>query len=157
MNAIHMLRCLSLGCFFFLAAQGGFYMLAQSRVMRELRAADFRHIRQLTDAAVGPKLKLLYPGTLLLLTALLIVETRQQGLLLSSGTALALLLLLADFLLAIVFSIPLNKLIFRTEDPALQVRWISMMSVRGYLCVAGFMILMAAPWLGALWRLAGER
>ena len=139
------LSCLTL--YFFIASQGGYYLLAFGRVLRELPTDSFLQIRKVTDSVIEKPLKILYPAALIALLVRILVE---DGNILSLFPPLiSFLLLLADLLLAIKVSIPLNKMICQSESgypmeksSALKQKWINFILIRSYLSITGFILIM---------------
>ena len=139
------ITCLTL--YFFLASQGGFYLLAFGKVLKVLSTDSFLQIRKATERFIETPLKILYPVTNLCLMIWVVLAEKVSGL---SFTFLvsSLMLLLVDLLLAIKISIPLNKRIAKLEssftDEAFTAkkRWIKFIVIRGYLSATGFIFLL---------------
>ena len=133
--------------YFILASQGGFYLLAFGKVLKVLPTESFLQIRKTTEMFIETPLKILYPVTNLFLLIWVVFTEKASGLsfmfLLSSQ-----MLLLADLILAVKISIPLNKQIaalkssFTAEALTAKKRWIKFIVIRGYLSVTGFIFLL---------------
>jgi hypothetical protein len=141
--------------YFFLASQGGFYLLSFAKVLRKMPTAQFLEIRKAIDHVIENRLKILYPATIgcMILMTLTAVSA---GTILSRGPLLvSLVLLLLDVALALRVSIPLNKLIHHISDGSaaeardIQTRWLRFIGIRAYLSVAGFASLMTDMFVSA--------
>ena len=142
-----LLKAVQLFLYFLLAAQGAFYLLGLHKVMAAMPPSDFVALRKLANPVLEPRLKVLYMLTLLSSVFVLILSARQRDsfgfLLISIATAL----MLADLVLAMRLSIPLNARVAAVHtkpDAALfQALWLRQIYVRAILAVSGFAILVA--------------
>jgi hypothetical protein len=136
--------------YFFLAAQGVFYLLCFSRVFGESEPVDFIRMRKKAAPILEPRLSVLYYSCLLLGVVTVVLQFRESVSLQSVFTLLSYLLLLTDVLLAKRYNIPANSMIelanVDTIGPAeagvIQGLWIKWIVIRGRIMIAGFMLLL---------------
>ncbi|MES2810453.1 MAG: hypothetical protein V4619_17595 [Bacteroidota bacterium] len=138
-------------CYFLVAAQGANYVVLRfNRSVSLMSPSQFADLRRLTDIAIETPLKVLYLSTVILMALWLLLAYPPKG---SSSYllfVLAFILIVADLVMAIKISIPLNKLILNgnTNPIKYQLDWIKWISIRGYFSVTGMVILL----LDRIWR-----
>lgn len=132
--------------YFFLAAQGAFYLLAFGKVFKTLPPDSFLQIRKATETVIEKPLKILYPtATFSMLLWVMYANKHDTDSFLL--LVVSLLMLLTDLILAVKVSIPLNQRIarfdnsFSTEVLRAKQKWIRLIIFRGYFSVTGFGIL----------------
>jgi hypothetical protein len=137
----------SASMYFLVASQGGFYLLVFAKVLRIMPTADFLQIRNIIDTVIESRLKILYRGTAVcMISWTLLFEN--PGIIAGKGLLLlSTLLFLADLILALRVSIPLNKLIRHISDAStseagdVKRRWLRFIIIRACISVSGFAIL----------------
>ena len=133
--------------YFFLASQGGFYLLAFGKVLKVLSTESFLQIRKATEMFIDTPLKTLYPVTNLCLLIWVVFAEKDDGLRFTL-LLMSFMLLVLDLMLAVKISIPLNKQIARLESSftaeafTAKEKWIRFIIIRGYLSVTGFIFLL---------------
>ncbi len=145
-DLLHILRLFSVMIYFFIASQGGFYLLCFARVLQTIPTDQFLRIRQVINSVIERPLKILYLLAPVCLVIWLILTLKFKDIPSSLPLVLALALLTADMVIAFKRSIPLNVLIemlanetCREEAHQVQQRWLKYIVIRGYLSVGGFM------------------
>lgn len=134
--------------YFFIAAQGAFYHLAFGKALKNIPADSFMELRRAIDPAIRVPLKSVYLSTLALMTLTVVTGFIQTGFSTNIWNLLALLMLIADIILVIKVSEPINHAINSLADisheqgKALQAQWIKAILFRGYLSIAGFILLL---------------
>lgn len=151
MKSIEMLnivRAIGLVLYFFVAAQGAFYRVGFGKALFDISPESFIELRKAVDPHVRRPLKVLYISSLAT-TLTWLVLTVESGRLLTYGPVLiAFLLLIADLVIALKRSEPMNVLInadlLNTRQGYVNARdeWMKFIFIRGSLAVAGFVVLM---------------
>lgn len=134
--------------YFFLAAQGAFYRVGFGRALFDIAPESFMELRKAVDPRVRKNLKLLYLSALPAMLIWLVLAVK-SGEMLSYGPVLvALLLLIADLVLALKASEPVNELInsdllnTRQGYQNARTKWMKYIFIRGNLAIAGFIVLL---------------
>ena len=147
LNLFHFLYNLT---YFFLAAQGVFYLLCFSRVFGDSSPADFIRMRQKAAPILEPRLSLLYYSCLITGAVTVVLSCTESWSTRAIFTLISYLLLLTDVVLAKRFNIPVNSVIETVnadtigsfEAAAIQGTWLKWITVRGRIMIAGFTLLL---------------
>ena len=139
-----------------IAGQAFFYLIGGTAGLKAVSAGAFIEQRKAIDVAIGPPLKLLYPGTVLVSLTMVVLLRQQVGSPLFWLSTLALFLIVTDLTLAIRGDIPLNKLIQTwspTSYPAnwseVRHEWFAYMQWRQVCSIGGLLCVLA----GLFWQL----
>jgi uncharacterized membrane protein len=134
--------------YFLIAAQGAFYLLGFKKALYDISAENFIDLRKAVDPVVRGRFKVLYLSALAVLFVWLVVADKSGGLM-SYGCVLgAFLLLVADMILIVKFSQPLNATINEITPESkeslseLRHQWLKFIAIRGCLSVTGFVLLL---------------
>lgn len=147
-DLIPAVRLIGMLVYFFLAAQGAFYHIGFGKALFNITAENFVGLRKAVDPAVRTPLKALYLSGLVSMLVWVAVADKSGGLLSYAPVVAALLLLVADLVLALKFSEPINELInsglLNTEKAFANARdeWMKFIFIRGAISVSGFVILL---------------
>lgn len=142
------LQIATLISFFFIASQGAFYNLAFGKALRQIPPDHFIALRRTVDPAIRIPLKVLYLGTLPIFIIWVIIIINLYGIENVLPCVAALIVYIIDIVLVVKLSEPLNKLINSSVEikadvaGQLQQKWINAITVRGYLSVTGFIIML---------------
>jgi hypothetical protein len=132
--------------YFFLASQGGFYLLSFAKVLRNMPTAQFLELRKAIDHVIENRLKILYPATIACMVVMTLMTVNIGSIINRGLLVMSILLLLLDVILALRVSIPLNTVIQHISDGSeardIQTRWLRFIGIRAYLSVTGFVSLM---------------
>lgn len=134
--------------YFFLAAQGAFYRIGFGKALFDISPEGFIELRKAVDPRVRRPLKALYISSLATMLTWLVLAVNSGGLLTYGPVLVAFLLLVADLVLALKRSEPVNQLInsdlLNTRQGFVNARdeWMKYIFIRGTLGVAGFLILL---------------
>lgn len=149
MNYFPLLKLAHLVLYFFIAAQGAFYLLGFYKVLSGIPSHDFILLRKAADPVLAPHLKILY--ILTLLVSLLILATHFRAFTVSTLVLLsaAVLLLGIDIFVALRVSEPLNKVIAGISEPftnaaSIHRNWLRQIYLRAFFSVGGFILLLLA-------------
>jgi hypothetical protein len=143
-----MVRAIGLVLYFFVAAQGAFYRVGFGKALFDISPESFIELRKAVDPRVRRPLKTLYVSSLATMLTWLVLTVNSGGLLTYGPVLVALLLLIADLVLALKCSEPVNALInadlLNTRQGCVNARdeWMKFIFIRGSLVVAGFVVLM---------------
>ncbi|RYY26961.1 MAG: hypothetical protein EOO04_10100 [Chitinophagaceae bacterium] len=146
-NLVHFFYKLT---YFFLAAQGVFYLLCFSRVFGEGSPLDFIRMRKKAAPILEPRLSLLYYSCLATGAITVGFAFREPFALYAVATIISFAMLLTDVVLAKRYNIPINSIIelasvdsVPLEKAAdLQKNWIRWIVLRGRIMIAGFILLL---------------
>jgi magnesium-transporting ATPase (P-type) len=144
------LRVLYLLLYIVLASQGIFYFLAVADACQTLPLDAFIEFRKAVERVIEMPLKCLYCSSILLALSILICQIKNVHSVLFYTVLISLGFLLADVVLAVTRSMPLNALI-REYTPfsnqhsyeAIRSQWLFYINMRGMLSVSGLLILVA--------------
>ena len=152
---IRILAFINIIAFGFIVSQAMFYMLAMSRVSKQLTIGSYVEVRQLLDANLQITLRFIYYFTLITTTLLTLFTSMWVSGILFITSAVALVALLLDVVLAVAGDIPLNKIINRWTpqnypDDWQQVRqkWFRIYHVRQAFAIIGFISLLTGIFYG---------
>lgn len=144
------LRVLYLLIYIILASQGIFYFLAVSDACQILPLDAFIEFRKAVERVIEMPLKILYFSSILLALSILVCQIKNVHSVLFYTVLISLGFLLADVVLAVTRSMPLNALI-REYTPfsnqslyeGIRTKWLFYIKIRGMLSVSGLLILVA--------------
>lgn len=145
---LDMVRAIGLVLYFFVAAQGAFYRVGFGKALFDIAPENFIELRKAVDPRVRRPLKTLYISSLTTMLTWLVLTVNAGGLLTYGPVLVAFLLLIADLVLALKCSEPVNVLInadlLNTRQGYVNARdeWMKFISIRGSLAVSGFVVLM---------------
>jgi hypothetical protein len=151
MKSIELLPIVSLtglALYFFIAAQGAFYHLGFGKALYQIPAEHFIELRKAVDPAVRSNLKAVYLSALVVMLLWLVLIYNTSGFWSYGPVLVAFLLLIADMVLILRVSEPVNELInsnlLNTEAGYSNARseWLKFILIRGYLSLTGFALLL---------------
>jgi len=134
--------------YFFIAAQGAFYHFGFGKALYNIPVENFITLRKAVDPVVRDRFKVLYLAAIGLMFVWLLLTDKSNGFWSYAPVLLSFLFLLADMLLILKFSEPVNQLInsdaLNGQENFREVRaqWLRFIFLRGYLSVAGFALLL---------------
>jgi hypothetical protein len=150
MNSLKILPIISMAgsvLYFFIAAQGAFYLLGFGKALYNISPGHFIELRRAVDPIIGRRMKALYLATLMIMSLWVLLANQSEGFPGYGMVLTALLCLLTDLTLGIKASEPINKIITKETSPEfeqayeLQRDWILFVQIRGCVSVAGFLML----------------
>jgi hypothetical protein len=150
------IRLAGIVLYFFIAAQGAFYHFGFGKALFQIPAEDFIELRKAVDPVVRPRFKSLYFSALAVVLLWLIFSDKSAGFLSYGPVLFAFLFLIADMVLIVKFSEPVNELInsdllnTQTGYVTARTEWMKFIFIRGYLAMAGFFLLIIQPVLRVL-------
>ncbi|MCF2491196.1 hypothetical protein [Dyadobacter sp. CY347] len=145
---ISLVRIIGITLYFFIAAQGAFYHFGFGKALYNIPSEDFMELRKAVDPIVRGRFKMLYLSALAMMFIWFLMSDKNAGFLSYAPVLLAFLFLVVDMVLILKFSEPVNTLInsdmLDTEAEFIGVRaeWLKFILIRGYLSIAGFLLLM---------------
>ncbi|WP_019941906.1 hypothetical protein [Dyadobacter beijingensis] len=134
--------------YFFLAAQGAFYGMGFGKALFDISPEAFIELRKAVDPRVRKNLKRCYLAALATMLTWLVLSVRSGGLFSYGPVLVALLLLVADLILALKRSEPVNELInsdlLNNRQSYVNARdeWMRYIFIRGNLSISGFLVLL---------------
>lgn len=145
---ISLVRIIGITLYFFIAAQGAFYHLGFGKALYNIPADDFIELRKAVDPVIRGRLKVLYLTALAVMFVWFMLSDKTAGFLSYAPVLVAFLLLIADMVLILKFSEPVNTLInegslnAETGYENARDEWLKFIFIRGYLSVSGFLLLL---------------
>jgi hypothetical protein len=144
---ISLVRIIGISLYFFIAAQGAFYHLGFGKALYNIPADDFIELRKAVDPVIRGRLKVLYLSALAMMFIWFLMSDKSAGFLSYAPVLLAFFLLLADMVLIVKFSEPVNKIIngdllIESEFDNARKDWLKFIFLRGYLSISGFLLLL---------------
>lgn len=145
---ISVVRIVGIVLYFFIAAQGAFYHFGFGKALYNIPSEDFIELRKAVDPIVRGRFKVLYLSALAVMFIWFLMTNKSAGVLAYAPVLLAFLLLVADMVLILKFSEPVNELInsnsLNTESGFQNARnaWLKFILIRGYLSISGFLLLL---------------
>lgn len=146
---IYALRTSYLFLYLFIASQGMFYLLGINRALLNISISAFVEQRKAIDAVIGDPLRFLYFGSMALGLVILALNIKNPASISFITVLLSLICIFGDVSLAIQKSIPLNAIINdypSNNYPDIQTlrnEWLSWISIRGAIAIAGLFILLS--------------
>lgn len=147
-DLIFTVRIVGMLLYFLIAAQGAFYLFGFGKALYNVSAENFIDLRKAVDPVVRGRFKVVYLSALAIVFIWLVMADKSGGIL-SYGFVLAtFLLLIADLVLIVKFSEPINATIngnileSKQSLGELRHQWLKFISIRGSLSVAGFVLLL---------------
>lgn len=144
------LRLLYLLLYIVIASQGIFYFLAVADACQALSLDGFIEFRKAVERVIETPLRFLYYSSVLLAVSILIFQIKNVHSILFYTVLISLGFLLADVVLALTKSVPLNVLIRNytpfsnpLEYEAIRTQWLFYIKVRGAIAISGLVILSA--------------
>ncbi|MCF0071874.1 hypothetical protein LZD49_15460 [Dyadobacter sp. CY261] len=143
-----LVRPIGLVLYFFLASQGAFYQVGFGKALFDISPEGFIELRKAVDPRVRENLKAIYLSSLVIMVIWLALTIRSGGLFSYGSVLAAFLLLVADLVLALKASEPVNELInsglLNTRKGYINARaeWMKYIFIRGNLVIVGFVILL---------------
>ncbi|MCE7065303.1 hypothetical protein [Dyadobacter sp. CY326] len=147
-DIISLVRITGILLYFFIAAQGAFYHFGFGKALYNIPSDDFIELRKAVDPIVRGRFKVLYFSALAIMFLWVVLTDKTNGFLAYAPVLVAFLLLVADMVLILKFSEPVNELInsdlLNTETGYQNARneWLTFIFLRGYLSISGFLLLM---------------
>lgn len=147
-EALTVVRIVGTMLYFFLASQGAFYRVGFGKALFDISPEDFIALRKAVDLRVRVPLKALYLSSMAIMLSWLVLAVNSGGLLTYGPVLVALMLLVADMILALKCSEPVNELInsdlLNTRQGYLNARdkWMKYINIRGLLAITGFLVLL---------------
>lgn len=147
MNYQAVVKPVQLVLYFLIASQGTFYLIGFYKVLSAMPSRDFILLRKAADPVMAPKLKVLYLLTLVMSIVTILLNFRSLSSVSLVLLAAATLCLVADILIALTISEPLNKVITALQEPfesaaGIQRKWLEQIYIRAFLSVGGFLMLL---------------
>lgn len=145
---LDIVRSLGLVLYFFVAAQGAFYRVGFGKALFDISPESFIELRKAVDPRVRRPLKALYVSSLATMLTWLVLTVNSGGLLTYGPVLVAFLMLVADLLLALKCSEPVNVLInadlLNTRQGYVNARdeWMKYIHIRGLMSITGFVVLL---------------
>lgn len=145
---VSVVRIIGMMLYFLIAAQGAFYHFGFGKALYHIPAENFIELRKAVDPVVRSKFKGLYLSALGVLFIWFLVSDKTGGFWSYGPVMFAFLMLIADMVLIVKFSEPVNELInsdllnTQTGYKAARGEWLKFIFIRGYLSMAGFFLLM---------------
>jgi hypothetical protein len=147
-NLVWIIRSVTLILYFFIAAQGAFYLLGFGKALYNISSDTFIELRKAVDPVIRGRLKTLYLATLAM-TFVWFLLTDKSGGFASYGLILvSFLLLTTDIFLILKVSEPVNVEInvidtFTVKRSVfLQQEWLKYILIRAGISVSGFLLLL---------------
>ena len=143
------LRTVFLLFFLVIVSQGIFYLFSLSKALSGITINSYAEIRNSTDQVIEWRLKFVYPAALVIgiVATLFLLKTPQS--LIFITTAIALLCLLVDLVIAIKFNMPINDQFHNYTAGVQEInwellrrRWLYFLEIRGVVQVFGFLSLL---------------
>lgn len=142
-------------CYTVMVSQPLMYILSLRNTQMALGGSSYTEVRQLIDANMRGLFKYVIYAALLSTLLLLIVSIKTPGSLLFISAAIAFVALVADTLLTVKGSLPVNDII-NTWSPGnfpenwmeIRQRWFSIFEYRQWILIAGFVSLLAGAIFG---------
>ena len=147
MDILVPIAIVSMLLYFFIAAQGAFYLFGFSKALYNVPVENFIELRKAVDPVVRGRFKILYLSTLFMMTVWFFSMDKSAGFSSYAFVLLALLLLVTDLVLILKLSEPVNEVIngdiLNTTESfnAVRKQWLEAIVVRGYLSVTGLTLL----------------
>lgn len=147
MNIIFLVRIISMILYFFIAAQGAFYLFGFAKALYNIPSENFIELRKAVDPVVRSRFKVLYLSALFMMFIWLLIIDKTHGFWSYGLILTAFLLLAADLVLILKVSEPANRIIngdvssLQGSYNELRHQWLKFISIRGNLSVSGFILL----------------
>lgn len=139
-----------------IVSQSFMYMLSLKQVQMKLGADNYTEVRQLTDTSMRSSFKYVIYVALAATILLLVVTSKQPAGVAFITSAIAFLALVAEILLTLRGSLPVNDIInswspghIPADWQAVRDRWFSIYQYRQVATITGFISLVA----GLVWRM----
>lgn len=147
------LRAAFLLFFLTIVSQGIFYLFALNKALASISIDAYAEIRNATDQVIEWRLKLVYPAALLIGVVTTLLQLKNSGIFVLVTTAIALLCVIVDLVLAVKFNVPINLQFHKYSATLQEVDWVAMrqtwlqtMEYRGLVQVLGFISLLLSWW-----------
>lgn len=141
--------------FCIIAGQAFFYFIGGTAALKNVSAIAFIEQRKAIDAEIAPYLKVIYPLTIVMSVAMLVLLRQQIDSALFILSAVACLLIVIDMVIAIKGNIPLNQRISTWPLDAypgnwhvVRDQWLNYMYYRQFCGIAGLFCLL----VGMIWK-----
>ena len=138
-----------------IAGQAFFYFIGGTAALKNVSATAFIEQRKAIDTEIAPYLKVIYPLTIVISIAMLVLLRQQLGSALFMLSAAACLLVVIDLAIAMKGNIPLNQRISTWPLDAypgnwhvVRDRWLTYMHYRQFCDIAGLLCLL----VGIIWK-----
>lgn len=134
--------------YFFVAAQGAFYLFGFGKALYNVPVENFMELRKQVDPVVRGRFKVLYLSSIAMMFIWLLMTDKSGGFLSYAFILGAFLLLSTDLFLIIKISEPVNKTIngdisqIMESWNELRHQWLKFIMIRGSLSVSGFVLLL---------------
>ena len=144
---VPLIRIIGIILYFFIAAQGAFYHFGFGKALYQIPSEHFIELRKAVDPVVRSKFKVLYLSALVVMFVWFLISDKSAGFWSYGFVLLAFIFLIADMVLILKFSEPVNELInsdlLNTEKGYSNARseWLKFILIRGYLSLTGFAML----------------
>ena len=151
------LRVLYLLVYIVIASQGIFYFLAVAEACQLMPLEGFIEFRKAVESSIETPLRILYSSAVFIAVMLLLFQIRHFNAVVFYTTMLSLSFLIADILLAVTKSIPLNVLIRNSSSPLnhilyedIRLQWLYYIKFRGVLSVTGLLTMIVGFFIDRL-------
>ncbi len=134
--------------YFLIAAQGAFYLFGFGKALYNIPAENFIDLRKAVDPVMRGRFKVVYLSALAVVFMWLVMADKSGGMMSYGCLLAAFLLLVADMVLIVKFSEPLNATIngniLESNESLKELRhqWLKFILIRGSLSVTGFVLLL---------------
>ncbi len=147
MYYLPVLKFLQLILYFFIASQGAFYLIGFYKILMGIPERDFILLRKAADPVLAPHLKILYVLALIISLLVIILQLSGQRSVLLIFSIIAFVLFMADTIIALRVSEPLNKVIQVLQEPftdaaPIRIKWLWQIYLRAFLSVGSFVSLL---------------
>lgn len=148
-----LLRIIFLLLFLIIVSQGIFYLFALNKALSGISIDAYAEVRNATDQVIEWRLKLVYPAALVIGFVTTLSLIKNSGTLVLVTTAISLLCVIVDLVLAVKFNVPINSQFHDYPAAAQEVDWVAMrrtwlqiLEIRGLVQVFGFLSLLLSWW-----------
>lgn len=147
-DLVWIVKSVSLVLYFFIAAQGAFYLLGFGKALYNVPSDTFIELRKAVDPVIRGRLKTLYLATLAMVFLWFLLTDKSGGFVSYGLILVSFLLLTTDIFLILKVSEPVNVEInvvdtFTVKRSIfLQQEWLKYILIRGGISVSGFLLLL---------------
>lgn len=148
MDISTLLKIVAVILYFFVAAQGAFYLFGFTKALYNIPVEGFIELRKAVDPVVRGRFKVLYLSSFTAMVIWFFSMDKSEGISSYGFVLVALLLLVADLFIIIKISEPVNEVIngdiLNTSESlnVLRKEWLQTINIRGSLSVTGFVLLL---------------
>lgn len=150
-----LLRIFFLLFFLIIVSQGIFYLFALNKALSGISIDAYAEVRNATDQVIEWRLKFVYPAALLIGFVTTLSLIKNSGTFVLVTTAIALLCVIVDLVLAVKFNLPINSQFHNypaslqeVDWLALRKTWLQVLEFRGLVQILGFLSLLLSWWKG---------